>query len=85
MPLLLFQMNFRGKDTVAAQEAAAFLKRSNLSVNTLGQVSYLLNNFFFFPARKILPISNTSHKLIGNLHFHLSIISGLAEHLFFAL
>uniref|UniRef100_F1KWZ5 Epidermal growth factor receptor substrate n=1 Tax=Ascaris suum TaxID=6253 RepID=F1KWZ5_ASCSU len=32
------EMNFRGKDTVAAQEAAAFLKRSNLSVNTLGQI-----------------------------------------------
>ncbi|VDP15265.1 unnamed protein product [Onchocerca flexuosa] len=33
-----FQMNMRGKDLVPAQEAAAFLKRSNLSVTTLGQI-----------------------------------------------
>ncbi|KHN86683.1 Epidermal growth factor receptor substrate 15-like 1 [Toxocara canis] len=32
------EMNFRGKDTTPAQEAAAFLKRSNLNVNTLGQI-----------------------------------------------
>ncbi|OZC06237.1 hypothetical protein X798_06779 [Onchocerca flexuosa] len=31
-------MNMRGKDLVPAQEAAAFLKRSNLSVTTLGQI-----------------------------------------------
>uniref|UniRef100_A0A915PSJ8 Epidermal growth factor receptor substrate 15 n=1 Tax=Setaria digitata TaxID=48799 RepID=A0A915PSJ8_9BILA len=32
------EMNIRGKDVVPAQEAAAFLKRSNLSVTTLGQI-----------------------------------------------
>ncbi|VDK84361.1 unnamed protein product [Onchocerca ochengi] len=32
------EMNMRGKDLVPAQEAAAFLKRSNLSVTTLGQI-----------------------------------------------
>ncbi|EFO26685.2 EF hand family protein, partial [Loa loa] len=31
-------MNMRGKDVVPAQEAAAFLKRSNLNVTTLGQI-----------------------------------------------
>lgn len=38
-------MNMRGKDVVPAQEAAAFLKRSNLTVTTLGQVLYFLNQF----------------------------------------
>ncbi|KAL3994770.1 Cytoskeletal-regulatory complex EF hand family protein [Acanthocheilonema viteae] len=32
------EMNMRGKDVVPAQEAAAFLKRSNLTVTTLGQI-----------------------------------------------
>ncbi|CAG9529835.1 unnamed protein product [Cercopithifilaria johnstoni] len=32
------EMNIRGKDVVPAQEAAAFLKRSNLTVTTLGQI-----------------------------------------------
>lgn len=41
----MFQMNMRGKDVVPAQEAAAFLKRSNLNVTTLGQVFYFLSQF----------------------------------------
>uniref|UniRef100_A0AAF5RVY0 EF hand family protein n=2 Tax=Wuchereria bancrofti TaxID=6293 RepID=A0AAF5RVY0_WUCBA len=32
------EMNVRGKDVVPAQEAAAFLKRSNLNVTALGQI-----------------------------------------------
>uniref|UniRef100_A0A0R3RPU0 Epidermal growth factor receptor substrate 15-like 1 n=1 Tax=Elaeophora elaphi TaxID=1147741 RepID=A0A0R3RPU0_9BILA len=32
------EMNMKGKDVVPAQEAAAFLKRSNLNVTTLGQI-----------------------------------------------
>ncbi|VDO22514.1 unnamed protein product, partial [Brugia timori] len=41
---VLFQMNVRGKDVVPAQEAAAFLKRSNLNATTLGQVRPVLLN-----------------------------------------
>ena len=42
---VVFQMNPQGKAIIPAQEAAAFLKRSNLNVNQLGQVRRL---FFVF-------------------------------------
>lgn len=45
--LVFLQLNSQNRDTVGAQEAAAFLKRSNLDINTLGQVDFMymvLNN-----------------------------------------
>ncbi|MCP9262050.1 Epidermal growth factor receptor substrate 15-like 1 [Dirofilaria immitis] len=68
------EMNMGGKDVVPAQEAAAFLKRSNLSVTTLGQIWELadynrrgcLDKTGIFIAFKLVAASQQGHPISWN-------------------